>query len=29
VVWQTSGGAMDSWNDGHAAPALTLNWIAP
>ena len=29
VVWQTSGGSMDSWNSANDAPLLTLNWIAP
>jgi len=29
VVWQTSGGSMDSWNSANDAPLLTLNWIGP
>ena len=29
VVWQTSGGPLDSWNSPNDAPLLTLNWIAP
>jgi len=27
MVWQTSGSPLDSWNDDHDAPVLTMNWI--
>ncbi len=29
LVWQTSGDTLDSWNDAHDAPTLSLDWIAP
>jgi hypothetical protein len=29
IVWQTSGTSMDSWNNDHDAPVLSMNWIAP
>jgi hypothetical protein len=29
IAWQTSGGAMDSWNAADYAPLFTMNWIAP
>lgn len=29
LAWQTSGVTMSSWNNGRAAPTLSLDWIAP
>lgn len=29
MAYQTSGSTMSSWDNGRAAPTLSLNWIAP
>ena len=29
IAFQTSGGALDSWNGAHETPTLSIDWIAP